>query len=218
MSIDIDLHIWNPGKADDRWMDFLDMSPEDRENAEPEEQVEAVLKIMNQPDAPAEWRAGRIAALDLAFGQVGEPLRIENTATFEPFMRFLLTVFVDLDSQSNKAPSYRLLFENFGGILNINEETMRHIIFDEFDARPTERLRTALYPIEMPKDYAAQKKITEAVIAFWQHLSPFLRKAQEAGSWKEEAFVIEAVNREVDDPQLLKRAIRHEKWLHEAGC
>lgn len=217
MSIDIALAIWSPGKADDRWMDFLDMSPEDRENAEPEEQVEAVLDIMRQPDAPAEWRLGQIAALDLAFGQINESFHVEDTITFEPFLKFLLKVFVDLRDQKNNTLSSSLFFENFGPLLTIDEQTMRHMIFDVFDSRQTEHLQTLLHPLESPRDYAAQKKFTDAVIFFWKSLAPFLRKAQEAGSWKDEVFIIETVNNEVDDPQLLKRAIRHEEWLRKTG-
>lgn len=217
MSIDIELAIWSPGKADDQWMNFLDMSPEDRKNAEPEEQVDAVLEIMSQSNAPAEWRVGRIAALDLAFGRINEPFRIKDTVTFEPFLKFLLKVFVDLGSQHNNAPSSPLFFENFGQLLAIDEQTMRHMIFDVFDSRQTEHLQKILHPLEAPRDYAAQKKFTDAVITFWQNLAPFLREAQEAGAWKDEAFIIETVNSEVDDPQLLKRAIRHEEWLRKAN-
>ena len=217
MSIELDLRIWNIGKADDRWTDFLDKSPEDREKAEPHEQVESVLEIMDQPDAPQEWRTGRLAMLDLAFGQVGDPLPIHNIETFEPLCRFLLYAFVDLGQEDSRRPSYRLLFDslNFGQIISLDEQTVRKIASATFDSISIENLKNILEPVAASKDYAFERQFIDVLVAFWKELLPFFRKAQEAGAWRDEALIIETVNGEVDHPYLLERAARHEKWLHQ---
>ncbi len=217
MSIDFDLRLWDAEKADERWLAWLELSPEERENSEPEEQVESVLEIMEQADAPKEWVTGRLAILDLAFGQVGEPLPIKNLESFEPFARFFLISFADCGIEDGKSPSHLLFLHPMYYeclLATVTEEAIRHLILPTlFTGESLLGMRRLLDPLALPDDPATAKLLADALVAFWKHLEPFFRQAISLDAGRGNVVIIEAVNGETDNLLLLQRAAKHEEWL-----
>ncbi|MCR4311836.1 MAG: hypothetical protein NUV56_00990 [Candidatus Uhrbacteria bacterium] len=217
MSIDFDLRLWDAGKADERWLAWLELSPEERENSEPEEQVESVLEIMEQPDAPKEWVTGRLAILDLVFGQVGEPLPIKNLLTFEPFARFFLVAFAEEKVEGGKPPSHQLFlhpmyYERL--LATVNEAAIRHLIEPiPFTGESLIGMRRLFDPLELADDPSTAKMLADAVVAFWKQVEPFFRQAISLDAGRGNVVIIEAVNGETDNLLLLQRAAKHEEWL-----
>lgn len=220
MSIEFDLRIWNGSKADERWLAWLELSPEERENSDPQEQIESVLEIMKQDDAPAGWRKGRLAMLDLAFGQVGEPLRIPDFVSYESLARFLLVSFADCPAENGELPSPRLMLHPlyYERLLEtVDEGAIRSLVTPAlFSAEKLSGLRRLLEPLEIPDDPSFANKIADALVDFWKLLEPFFRKAVEIDSGRGSVVIIDAVNGEVDNPLFTKRAVQHEEWLRSA--
>lgn len=220
MSIDFDLRLWDSNKASERWLSWLELTSEERAEAEPQEQVASVLEIMEQADAPAEWRTGRLAILDLAFGQVGEPLPIRNLESYEPFARFLLISFADCPPENDELPSPRLILHPmyYERLLEVvDEEAIRSLITPAlFTGEKLAGLRRILEPIDIPEDPSFATSLADALVEFWKQLEPFFRKAVELDAGRGSIVIFETVNGEVDNHHLLKRAAQHEQWLRQS--
>lgn len=220
MSIEFDLRIWDSSKADERWLAWLELSPEEREKSEPHERVESVLEIMKQDDAQAEWRTGRLAVLDLAFGQLGEPLRIRDFVSYESFARFLLVSFAECPAENGELPSPRLMLHPFYYerlLETVDEGSIRSLVTPSlFSGEKLAGLRRLLEPLEIPDDPSFANKIADALVDFWKLLEPFFRKAVEIDAGRGSVVIIDAVNGEVDNPLFTKRAVQHEQWLRGA--
>lgn len=220
MSIDLDLRIWDGKKADEAWLAWLELSLEEREVAEPEEVVDGVLEILEEKDAPKEWVEGRLAMLDLAFGQVGEPFVIEDLVSYEPFARFLLVAFADCALENGELPSPRLMvhplyYERL--LQTVDEEAIRNLVTpDIFTGEKLTGLRRILEPIALPEDPAFATKLADALVNFWKQVEPFFRKAVELNVEYRSIVIFETVNGEVDSPHLMKRATQHERWLRKS--
>lgn len=220
MSIEFDLRIWDGSKADERWLAWLELSPEERKESEPQEQVESVLEIMEQDNAPVEWRKGRLAMLDLAFGQMGESLRIRDFVSYESLARFLLVSFADCPAENGELPSPRLMLHPlyYERLLEtVDEEAIRSLVTPAlFAGEKLTGLRRLLEPLEIPNDPSFAHKIADALIDFWKLLEPFFREAIEIDKGRGSVVIIDAVNGEVDNPLFAKRAVQHEQWLRGA--
>ncbi|MFA6017675.1 MAG: hypothetical protein WCT28_01950 [Patescibacteria group bacterium] len=221
MSIDFDLRLWDSNKASEHWLSWLEMSPAKRATAEPQEQVMSVLEIMAKDDAPKEWITGRLAMLDLAFGQVGEPLPINNLESYEPFARLLLIAFADCPSENGKLPSPRLMLHPlyYERLLEtVSEETINNLITTSIlSGEKLTGLRRILDPIIIPEDPSFASTLADALVNFWNHLEPFFRKAVELDAGRGNIVIFETVNGEVGNPHLLQRAAQHEQWLRESS-
>lgn len=221
MSVDFDLRLWDGNKADERWLSWLELSPAERAVAEPQEQVTAVLEIIERTDAPKEWVTGRLAMLDLAFGQVGEPLPINNLESYEPFARLFLVAFADCQPENGKPPSPRLILHPvyYERLLEtVNEEEIRNLITSSIlSGEKLIGLRRLLDPLTIPEEPAFATTLADALVGFWKHLEPFFRKAVDLDAGRGSIVIFETVNGEVDNPHLLKRAAQHEQWLRESS-
>lgn len=220
MSIEFDLRIWDGSKADERWLAWLELSPVEREESEPQEQVESVLEIMEQDNAPEEWRKGRLAMLDLAFGQTGEPLRIRDFVSYESFARFILVSFADCPAENGELPSPRLMLHPlyYERLLEtVDEGAIRSLVTPAlFVGDKLAGLRRLLEPLEIPDDPSFANKFADALVNFWKQLEPFFRKAVGIDAGRGSVVIIDAVNGEVDNPLFAKRAAQHEEWLRSA--
>lgn len=221
MSIEIELQLWDAGKADERWLEWLEMSPEERANSEPEEQVESVLDIMEQPDAAEEWVTGRFAMLDLAFGQVGEPLHIRNPNVLESFARFFLVSFADCKPEDGKPPSYRLFLHPtyYERLLDVvTEEAIRRLVLPTlFTGESLLGMRRLFDPIELADDPSTAKSLADALVEFWNHIEPFFRQAVSLDSGHGKVVIFETVNGETDNQYLLDRGAKHAEWLRKTA-
>lgn len=219
MSIDLDLRLWDAEKADKRWLKWLDLSPEARADSEPEEQVESVLEIMEQSDAQEEWVLGRLAALDLAFGQVGDVLPIRDLYAFEPFARFFLVSFAGYVVEDTKSPSPRLfLHPMYYEILlkTVTEQAIRDLIQPHlFEGECLVGMRRLFDPIALPEDPSFATRLADALVAFWKSLEPFFRRAVLLDGGRGNVVIIDTVNSETDNRLLLDRATKHAVWLRE---
>lgn len=219
MSIDFDLRLWDAEKADKRWLAWLDLSPETRSNSEPEEQVESVLEIMEQDGAPEEWVLGRLAVLDLAFGQVGDALAIKDLHALEPFAKFFLISFAGYVVDGEKSSSLRLFLHPMYYTLlleAVTEKAIRDLVQPHlFEGERLVGMRRLFAPIDLPEDPSFATRLADALVDFWKSLEPFFRRAVLLDGGRGNIVIIDTVNGETDSRLLLGRAAEHVVWLRE---
>jgi len=219
MSIDFDLRLWDTEKADKRWLAWFDLSPEDRAHSEPEEEVESVLEIMEQNDAPEEWVLGRLAALDLAFGQVGETLAIKDLHALEPFAKFFLISFAGYVVEGERSSSLRLFLHPmyYTVLLEVvTEQAIRDLVQPHlFEGERLVGMRRLFAPIDLPEDPSFATRLADALVDFWKSLEPFFKQAVLLDGGRGNIVIIDTVNGETDSRLLLDRAAEHVVWLRE---
>ena len=193
MSIDVELRVWDGEKADKRWLDWLELSSSERAESEPEEIVEGVLEIIGDPDADESWVTGRLAMLDLAFGQVGNSFPVANGRMVEVYAGILLTTFCGLVVEDGRMPSLGLFLH------------------------PTYYLRLLESVTDASVRATVDPKIADELLEFWHSVEPAFRAAIAADASRGNVVVIDTVNGETDNGLLAKRAETHAEWMrHDA--
>lgn len=191
MSIDVDLRVWDAERADRRWVEWTELSPEERAESEPEEIVEGVLEILGDPSANESWVIGRLAMLDLAFGQVGDPFPLQNGRMIDAYAGTLLTAFCGLGIEDGKMPSVGLFLH------------------------PTyyRQLLRSVTDVSVRKAFDAGA--ADGLLEFWHGAEPAFRAAVRADAERGNVVVIETTNGETDNRLLETRAKKHAEWLRQ---
>lgn len=193
MSIDITLHVWDAEKADGRWLEWMELSPDERADSEPQEIVEGVLEILAMPDANEAWVTGRLAMLDLAFGQVGEAFPVDQGRMIESYAAFFLIAFCGCEAEDEKPPSLGLFLHP-----TFYRRMLETVDEDSIRALDVEGLTDA------------QK---DGFVAFWNSVAPAFRAAVAADGGRGNVVVVDGVNGETDNRLLTKRAESHAEWM-----